>query len=476
MNNLLNKIEPGDYKYFGLWKCNPFTDYFWVSWFNKDYLKKLGITITENGALALQGGNFFVKNKVIEEMTNFVEKIILTKNIKFIDDFTAFSDKFFKEAVKRSNNALNTTSDAKFITETIKISSDLMFPWYLGWLFTEVYEKHLEAAAKECNIPLDKIYDFIPVIPTPLTKQREELFALKNKLVEKNIWEALKQDSKKALELIDKDSGLKSLFDDHIKRYSWIQIISFLGQNIGVENLIEQMTHLELNRKGVKPEIPDKFKFFSDVASRISYLRQAGAEYSSISGQIIIPRLAKIAASLNIGYRELLEFLPTEINSLINGKIDAIPALERRKNDSWCIFANDKSETEIIDEKEIIDELVKKMIPAHKESENVIKGQIGNKGIATGRAKIILANPEFGKLEPGDVLVTTMTTPDFVILMQKSCAIVTDIGGMLCHAAIMSRELGKPCIIGTKHATKILKDGDLVEIDANKGIVKIINP
>jgi phosphohistidine swiveling domain-containing protein len=476
MNNHLNKIEPSDYKYFGLWKCNPFADWFWVSWFDKAYLEQLSIPITESGVLALQGGNFFLKNVVIEQATRFIKEKIAVCDLTFINDFTAFNEKFFKEVVARSERAARAASDAEFIAETVRINHDLMFGWFLGWLFSEIYESDLLTAAKASGIATDKISDFIPSLPTPLTKQREELFAIKQRLINKNIWETLKQDSAKALELINRDRGLKLAFEEHIKTYSWIQIHSFLGKEILVEDLIEQMTHLETQSQNAEQKIPDGFKFFSEMASKISYLRQAGAEYSSVSGQIVLPHLKKIAASLNLGYRELLDLEPKEVIDALNGKFDAQAAVEERKGENWCIFANDRSETEIIDDQENIDELVKKMIPIHKESGNVIKGQIGNKGVATGRAKVILGNLEFDKLKPGDVLVTTMTTPDFVILMQKSCAIVTDIGGLLCHAAIMSRELGKPCIIGTKHATKILKDGDLVEVDANKGIVKIINP
>lgn len=65
-----------------------------------------------------------------------------------------------------------------------------------------------------------------------------------------------------------------------------------------------------------------------------------------------------------------------------------------------------------------------------------------------------------------------MTFPNFIPAMEKASAFVTDEGGILCHAAIVSREMRKPCIIGTKIATKIFKDGDLVEVDANKGTVK----
>jgi len=70
--------------------------------------------------------------------------------------------------------------------------------------------------------------------------------------------------------------------------------------------------------------------------------------------------------------------------------------------------------------------------------------------------------------------VTSMTTPEFVPAMRKAKAIVTDEGGVTCHAAIVSRELNKSCVIGTKNASKVLKDGDLVEVDAEKGLIKII--
>lgn len=96
------------------------------------------------------------------------------------------------------------------------------------------------------------------------------------------------------------------------------------------------------------------------------------------------------------------------------------------------------------------------------------------KGKVTAKANIILTTADFPKFKTGDVLVTEMTRPEFVPLMKQAAAILTDEGGLTCHAAIVSRELGIPCIVGTKTATRILKDGDLVEVDAEKGIVKII--
>ncbi len=103
-----------------------------------------------------------------------------------------------------------------------------------------------------------------------------------------------------------------------------------------------------------------------------------------------------------------------------------------------------------------------------------LKGAIANKGIAAGKVKIIEVKADFSKIQKGDILVATMTRPEFVPLMKIAGAIITNEGGITCHAAVISRELNKPCIIGTQVATEVLKDGDLVEVDANKGVVKIL--
>jgi len=103
-----------------------------------------------------------------------------------------------------------------------------------------------------------------------------------------------------------------------------------------------------------------------------------------------------------------------------------------------------------------------------------IKGVVAEPGKVVGNAKIVLTPKEGYKVDNGDILVTKMSTPDFLPIMKKASAFVTDIGGVTSHAAIVSREMHKPCIIGTKNATKILKDGMMVEVDANKGIVKVL--
>ena len=144
----------------------------------------------------------------------------------------------------------------------------------------------------------------------------------------------------------------------------------------------------------------------------------------------------------------------------------------KRKN-GFCILVKDNQEYTIDDPKEI-EEFIDAFVPKEDLSVSEFKGAIANKGHAKGVAKVFLVPEGLSKMNEGNILITTMTTPDFVPLMQKAAAIVTDIGGLLSHAAVVSREMGKPCIIATKIATKVLKDGDYVEVDANKGCVRIL--
>jgi pyruvate,water dikinase len=101
----------------------------------------------------------------------------------------------------------------------------------------------------------------------------------------------------------------------------------------------------------------------------------------------------------------------------------------------------------------------------------ILEGHGASPGVAAGLVKIVHDAKDLAKIQKGDILVTKMTNPDFVVAMEKSAAIVTDEGGITCHAAIVSRELGIPCIVGTKDATKIIKEGDEITVDATHGKV-----
>ncbi|MFB0568500.1 MAG: phosphoenolpyruvate synthase [Nitrososphaeria archaeon] len=109
--------------------------------------------------------------------------------------------------------------------------------------------------------------------------------------------------------------------------------------------------------------------------------------------------------------------------------------------------------------------------PVTTEKKVAVKGLPASPGAAAGTAKVIPDASQIGRVKEKDILVTKMTAPDWVPAMRKASAIVTDEGGMTCHAAIVSRELGVPCIVGTGNATTSIKDGNSYTVDATTGTV-----
>jgi len=103
-----------------------------------------------------------------------------------------------------------------------------------------------------------------------------------------------------------------------------------------------------------------------------------------------------------------------------------------------------------------------------------IKGSVANKGFVSGKVRICESVSGINRVQKNEILVASMTRPEYLPAMQKAVAFITDEGGVTCHAAIISREMNKPCIVGTKYATRLLKDGDMVAVDANVGVVTIL--
>ena len=169
---------------------------------------------------------------------------------------------------------------------------------------------------------------------------------------------------------------------------------------------------------------------------------------------------------------ELLKYMSPREVSVIFEHTPECRDLESRQKSS--VFYWDKNGHECVSGKEA--ERVKKEILGEVNLEDIrdFRGLSASLGKAVGKVKICRSVKEVGKVNEGDILVAVMTRPDYVPAMKKAAAIVTDEGGVTSHAAIVARELQKPCLIGTKIATKVLKDGDMVEVDANHGIVRIL--
>ena len=179
---------------------------------------------------------------------------------------------------------------------------------------------------------------------------------------------------------------------------------------------------------------------------------------------------AEISSRLNISLDEVGFITYDEIKSaLLDNVTQDRSLLQKRISNSALIFIEDTLSI-ITDDKmlKIVDEKLANKI------QDKITGTVAYPGIVRGKVRIVISNNDFDKISEGDILVTSTTRPDYIRVMEKSAAFITNEGGMLSHAAILAREMKKPCIIGTKIATRVLKDGDTVEVDADNGIVRIL--
>ena len=278
----------------------------------------------------------------------------------------------------------------------------------------------------------------------------------------------------------------------HAAKFPWI-VMSHFTYKDAVETLKEKynLDKKNLRFKDIRAEKEELRKRQEKILSSKDNLREivAFAQRLNLSRMevkscwagtdfYIMPLIKEIARRGGEKISSIYTYyIIDEIAGLLDGKKLSSKEIGQRKECFVMLWKN--GEKEFFSGKQGIkvarEELGELFEPEEKDE---IKGMIANKGKAKGTARVLHAN-NFEKTRilrktfaKGEILITEMTQPNIMDIASKAGAVVTDEGGMLSHAAIISRELGIPCIVGTGHATKVFKSGDPVEVDADKGIVR----
>ncbi|PIR97389.1 MAG: hypothetical protein COT91_01625 [Candidatus Doudnabacteria bacterium CG10_big_fil_rev_8_21_14_0_10_41_10] len=268
----------------------------------------------------------------------------------------------------------------------------------------------------------------------------------------KEICNALKKEADKILTFIDKYQSKKLTLN--LYREFWGKVAHYYQRHLADKYFVDYLEQ-DLLKKFL-PVLEEARLYAEPVFKRIEDFTEAYAK--SIGRQTNKPE--ELILCMN---REEME------DYLKNKSFPIMEELKVRFKKTAMLFDRKTYILKTGEQAENIEEIILR-IPASK----IIKGQPAYAGKAKGKVRIIWEPKKVKLFNAGDILVTGMTRPEFLPFMKKSAAFVTDAGGILSHAAITARELKKPCIIGTKVATKVLKDGDLVEVDANKGIVRLV--
>lgn len=296
-----------------------------------------------------------------------------------------------------------------------------------------------------------------------------------------------------------KESGstdaIKTMVDEHAKKYGSIGVKYGIGEFWTSDDIVErleilkdqspedQLQHVKnlpderekkIEEIFIELNADDEFKSLVKVARLFVYLRTYRTDVISNTFANVFPLFEEMGKRKGLTRKAVIDCTPNEIISM---NFPSAGYIASRAESFICKSINGKTYYTFGEPAKKLKEELESRIGGGETDETLseLKGMVAFKGKVQGKAKIILDNTDLSKVERGDILVAAMTTPDFVPAMEKAAGFVTDEGGILCHAAIISREMKKPCVIGTKFATKILKDGDLIEADADKGIVRKIN-
>lgn len=462
---IINGIHEKDWTYYGLWKQPLFSAYAWVEWFDQAVVQDLGVTISSADTI-VANGHFLVKNSVIQQFDLILSDVITQENTTFSRHLLTRGKHILQESVAKSSELSASSAFQKFIS----IIKRAMAPWYVSCQLSFCLERYLQEVAKQ-GITYADILSSLPQRETLVMKQHREAMEIKKILHRRGLLFPL-QNLKKGIptEIIG-DSTLWKKIISHVEEYAWMGIGNYVGQPYTLEQFLSSLSNISENQPKRSPlTVPSNLLFIPQLAQDIGFLRQYSAEMNALLEYQLLPFLQHIAGHLSLSYQELLRYTPEEVRNLLFDHKN----ISSRKEDYALFLIQDKEV--VVESSQDVAALLGRFVPQADKTKQELQGQVACKGHAKGRASILRSPEDFAKMRPGNILVTTMTTPEYVPLMHQAAAIVTDIGGLLSHAAIVSRELGKPCIIGTTFATTLFKDGDYLDVDAENGIIRKTSP
>ncbi len=286
-------------------------------------------------------------------------------------------------------------------------------------------------------------------------------------------------------------SKLLSLIDDHLSRFGWQQTFAYLHDPASTEQVLNRIHNYLVAGKGYPSvstlvtrraarkekaqakrqelALPEPISRLLNIAGRLQSLRFRRVDCHFESEVRIRHVFQHAASTLDISREDLVHLTETELLvSLRQGSPVVTQEEILRRRSAFCMTVEGPNIETVAEERE---QDKYNAFDFDEELAFPLRGTTAFEGFVRGNACLVGGPVDVSKVSGGNgVLVTPMTTPDLMIGIEKAAAIVTDEGGLLCHAAIISRELQVPCVIGTKYATRALKDGQACTVDARRAV------
>jgi phosphohistidine swiveling domain-containing protein len=484
-----------------------------------DFYNEFGVGVEE--ILIVNKGSFLQAYYDVES-ADAVGKFLFEKILKdkvfyrsVIDNIYKKSDilERFCQSILNINDITSLTNDeliAKYEEYIIKLRDVRLWGWvpvlidgfnisFLSNTLLDNFKKFLATKNLE-----DKVSDYYSVLSScdkPSEVSGEKIKRLK--LLEEisglsNGQEILDSIVSEDIEKIKKYKEIYEKIEAHRQSFEWLTY-AYSGPLMSIEYLIKVLKDDILNEKTIseqyqsvvsqfdklkeekkllslKLEMPEDLEYLFELSAEMMFMKDWRKGVYQKSYVVMDKILGELARRMDFDMTQIKYVIAYEIkDALSSNKVLELKTKVMERMIMCCYHI--KNQVMTIYEGNECERKISELLPIEEgisQKDEIIKGMIAYKGKVTGIAKIVLNVTDMEKVNDGDILISSSTNPDLIVAMGKARAFVTDMGGITSHAAIVSREMKKPCIVGTRNATRLIKDGDLIEVDANNGIVKIL--
>lgn len=405
---------------------------------------------------------------------------------ELVDDPTSYDD--FNSKLRQDINILKEKSHNLFHEDLSNESLKELWNTYADMIeiFEQVYERGMVPTIADLDTPF--LSNKLQEILAEYTDKPNEAFVPLTTPTEMS--DILKEEKDRLEIKLQKDEPTQEQLQNHHDKYFWLTH-GYEGPLYTTEEISEAIDELDTDEAKTRYQelqdyekktqakinsvvnglgLEDKEIKLFEVANEWLYLKGIRKE-SFFACYAAMDKVADhMSANAEIDKKDLKHLTKSELKTLVFEQKIPEDLSERFSESVYTYEANEdivrlnKSAAQYVDRNVKTEEV---------QDVNKVDGQVAFSGHVTGEVKLISEPEDMEKMNEGDVLVSPATNPNLLPAMKQAAAIVTDVGGITCHAAITSREIKTPCVIGTEIATKVFSDGDRVEVNAEEGFIKI---
>jgi len=447
--------------YQGRWQQPVISGCLWANWY---YNKKINLKI--KGSMLILDGHCFELKSDIGLLKKFLKSNI--NNYDFLDNIDSWFLAAHRQAIEMNRKSLDHINSLQNLKLIFKL---ILPPWELCHILDQLLLNFLYQECVKDNIDINKLLVLIkPIRPTITIDEKNQADKIYKKI------DSLKLSSLSAQSIKNKSAFIYNTIKNHVNKYKFLGVHHFIGQPYTIVDFLKNYSNKKtaVNSKPINKntKLPTNYNWFIKLGSILSWGRLCLAETAAIIEFNYRKKLQQINKSLNLKPDQYLWLSLDELISAIKNKkpISNKEILARRQ--CYGVIPQ-KNRIKIITGKKV-DSLLKKLLNQQPKRKTILTGIPVSPGKVIAPACLMSELNDVKKFKPNQIIIAPELPLEFLNIIKQSSGVVTEFGGLTSHIFTLAREFNLPSLVKVAHATKIIKDGDLVELDADKGVVRKI--